>query len=274
VFSVDAAGQGSPVTLTVLVALLVCLIPTTIGGPAVGHRHRGHEPHDAGQRARHSRAGRGGRRAMWMCCCWTRPAPSPWATARPSEFLPAPGCHRSEELAEAAQLASLADETPEGRSIVVLAKERFKPARIAIPGPELHDGMHFVPFTAQTRMSGVDLNGTASARAPPAVVRPPCWSASATAACPSRLQALVDDGMARAAHARWWWPTQRRCPRGDRISRTSSRAASERFRPPAQDGHQDRDDHGRQPLTAAAIAAEAGVDDFLAEATPEAKLTS
>ena len=122
-YSVQTAGQGTPITITVLVALLVCLIPTTIGGllSAIGI---------AGmdrliQRNVIALSGRAVEAAgTWMCCCWTRPARSRWATAR-RWSLSRWTARRPQDLAEAAQLASLADETPEGRSIVVLAKEKY-----------------------------------------------------------------------------------------------------------------------------------------------------
>src|SRR5690348_18045493 len=88
---------------------------------------------------------------MWMCCCWTRPAPSPWATAR-TRFVPLHGVEER-DLAEAAMLSSLSDETPEGRSIVALAREKYGLTDEVDPTAE------FIPFSATTRMSGVDMHG-------------------------------------------------------------------------------------------------------------------
>ena len=137
--------------MPVLVALLVCLIPTTIGGLAQRHRHRRHGPRDPAQRHGHERPRRRSRRRRG------RPAARQDRHDHPRQ----PHGHRvsfprrgsAGTLADAAQLASLADETPEGRSIVVLAKEKFDCAR---GNAEPH--ANFVPFTAQTRMSGVDFH--------------------------------------------------------------------------------------------------------------------
>ena len=145
IYAVDAAGQGHPVTVTVLVALLVCLIPTTIGGllSAIGiagmdrmiqanvHRHVG--PRGRGRRRRGCAAAGQDRHHH---------AGQP-AGHRVSSL---PRASRNRQLADAAQLASLADETPEGRSIVVLAKERFRLARTR---RDTSLAPHFVPFTAQ-----------------------------------------------------------------------------------------------------------------------------
>ena len=91
---------------------------------------------------------------MWMCCCWIRPARSHWATARRRCLSRLKG-YQDQALADACQLSSLADETPEGRSIVVLAKEKY-----GLRARDIHElGATFIPFTAQTRMSGVNLNG-------------------------------------------------------------------------------------------------------------------
>ena len=186
-----------------------------------------------------------------------------------------------QELADAAQLASLADETPEGRSIVVLAKEKF-----GIRAPR-HGELHatFVPFTAQTRMSGVDLDG--------------CVDPQGRGRCRHRLRLAADR---RPAAERGPAPTARRrtepCARSGRSPRRSPRPAARRWRSPTdgrllgvvhlkdivKGGIRERFAElrrmgirtvmitGDNPLTAAAIAAEAGVDDFLAQATPEAKL--
>ncbi len=118
------ALTGDGVSGIVLVSLLVCLIPTTIGGPVVGHRHRRRWTGWCSGTSWRCRAGPSRRRATCRRCCSTRPAPSPWATGRPPSSCPVAGVAES-ELAEAAQLSSLADETPEGCSIVVFAKERY-----------------------------------------------------------------------------------------------------------------------------------------------------
>ena len=153
IFAVNEAGQGTPVTVTVLVALLVCLIPTTIGGllSAIGiaGMDRMIQANVIAMSGRAVEAA-GDVDVLLLDKTGTITLGNRQATA----FIPADGCSER-QLADAAQLASLADETPEGRSIVVLAKERYR-----IRERDLHSlGAHFVPFTAQTRMSGVDLNG-------------------------------------------------------------------------------------------------------------------
>ena len=152
-YSVNAAGQGTPITVTVLVALLVCLIPTTIGGllSAIGiaGMDRMIQANVIAMSGRAVEAA-GDVDVLLLDKTGTITLGNRQATA----FLPAEGV-QVEELADAAQLASLADETPEGRSIVVLAKEQY-----GLRERDIHAlGATFVPFSAQTRMSGVDLNG-------------------------------------------------------------------------------------------------------------------
>ena len=186
-----------------------------------------------------------------------------------TEFIAAARRRPSDELAEAAQLASLADETPEGRSIVVLAKEKYglrgaRDGRRCTPSSS--------PFTAQTRMSGVDIDGAAIRKgAVDAVVdaRPAHGRAGAgrraRAASPSSIAKQRRHAAGRVARRPRCWASS--------TSRTSSRAASASASPScAAMGIRTVMITGDNPLTAAAIAAEAGVDDFLAQATPEAKL--
>src|SRR6516162_6970603 len=153
IYSVGAAGQGAPVTVTVLVALLVCLIPTTIGGllSAIGiaGMDRMIQANVIAMSGRAVEAA-GDVDVLLLDKTGTITLGNRQATA----FLPAVGV-KVEELADAAQLASLADETPEGRSIVVLAKEQYGLRERDVDAL----GARFVPFTAQTRMSGVDLDG-------------------------------------------------------------------------------------------------------------------
>src|SRR5436309_7181502 len=154
IYSVKAAGAGVPVTVTVLTALLVCLIPTTIGGllSAIGiaGMDRMIQANVIATSGRAVEAA-GDVDVLLLDKTGTITLGNRQAT----EFLPAQGVGET-RFADAAQLSSLADETPEGRSIVVLAKERYKIRERDIHA--LH--AHFVPFTAQTRMSGVDLNGS------------------------------------------------------------------------------------------------------------------
>ena len=153
VYSVSVAGQGTPVTVTVLVALLVCLIPTTIGGllSAIGiaGMDRMHQANVIAMSGRAVEAA-GDVDVLLLDKTGTITLGNRQATA----FLPAAGVPER-DLADAAQLASLADETPEGRSIVVLAKQKYAIRERDVTGM----GATFVAFTAQTRMSGVNLNG-------------------------------------------------------------------------------------------------------------------
>src|SRR5574339_1281202 len=152
-YSVNATGQGTPITITVLVALLVCLIPTTIGGllSAIGIAGMDRMI----QRNVIAMSGRAVEAAGDVdVLLLDKTGTITLGNRQAVEFIPVNGIN-VRELAESAQLASLADETPEGRSIVVLAKQKF-----GIRGREIHElGATFVPFTAQTRMSGVDLEG-------------------------------------------------------------------------------------------------------------------
>jgi K+-transporting ATPase ATPase B chain len=171
IYSVEIAGQGVPITITVLIALLVCLIPTTIGGllSAIGIAGMDRMI----QRNVIAMSGRAVEAAGDVdVLLLDKTGTITLGNRQAVEFVPV-GATSASELAEAAQLASLADETPEGRSIVVLAKEKYglRGRRVGT-GPLTEDtdapptgmgiptGMHFVPFTAQTRMSGVNYNGT------------------------------------------------------------------------------------------------------------------
>src|SRR5262249_34495955 len=153
VFSVGAAGQGTPVTVTVLVALLVCLIPTTIGAllSAIGIAGMDRMI----QKNVIAMSGRAVEAAGDVdVLLLDQTGTITLANRQATRFFPAPGV-AERDLADAAQLASLADETPEGRSIVVLAKEQH-----AFRERDVEKlGATFVPFTAQTRMSGVNLDG-------------------------------------------------------------------------------------------------------------------
>jgi K+-transporting ATPase ATPase B chain len=262
-YSVGAAGQGSPVTVTVLVALLVCLIPTTIGAllSAIGiaGMDRMIQKNVIAMSGRAVEAA-GDVDVLLLDKTGTITLGNRQATA----FVPADGVTEA-SLADAAQLASLADETPEGRSIVVLAKEKY-----GIREREVEKmGATFVAFTAQTRMSGVDLNGRKIRKG----------AADAIEAHVKRLGGSVPAGVRGAV---------------DRIATEGatplvvSDGASvlgviqlkdivkggirERFTELRRMGIKTVMITGDNPLTAAAIAAEAGVDEFLAEATPEAKL--
>jgi K+-transporting ATPase ATPase B chain len=262
-FSVDAAKQGTPVTITVLVALLVCLIPTTIGGllSAIGiaGMDRMIQANIIATSGRAVEAA-GDVDVLLLDKTGTITLGNRQATA----FLPAPGC-TEEVLANAAQLSSLADETPEGRSIVVLAKERY-----AIRERDIRAlGASFVPFTAQTRMSGVDLDGReirkGAADAVEAYVRerggafPPEVRANVERIAKSGATPLVVAEGARVLGV-------------IQLKDIVKGGIKERFAELRRMGIKTVMITGDNPMTAAAIAAEAGVDDYLAQATPETKL--
>jgi K+-transporting ATPase ATPase B chain len=181
-----------------------------------------------------------------------------------TEFLPAPNV-RVEELADAAQLASLADETPEGRSIVVLAKERHGLRGRELKQPEAH----FVPFSAQTRMSGCDLDGRVIRKgAVDAIAR---HVASLGGSMPTPVEQAVST-IARSGGTPLAVSDGPRVLGVVHLKDIVKGGIHERFARFRTMGLRTIMITGDNPLTAAAIAAEAGVDDFLAEATPEMKL--
>src|SRR5438552_11869431 len=262
-YSVTAAGQGIPVTVTVLVALLVCLIPTTIGGllSAIGiaGMDRMIQKNVIAMSGRAVEAA-GDVDVLLLDKTGTITLGNRQAT----QFYPAPGVG-DWDLADAAQLASLADETPEGRSIVVLAKDKY-----GIRERDVQKlGATFVAFTAQTRMSGVNMNGRqvrkgaadaieAHVKALGGSVPPEVRNAVDTIAKAGATPLVVADG-ARVLGA-------------IQLKDIVKGGIRERFGELRSMGIRTVMVTGDNPLTAAAIAAEAGIDDFLAEATPEAKL--
>jgi K+-transporting ATPase ATPase B chain len=179
-----------------------------------------------------------------------------------SNFFPAHG-HTEEEVADAAQLASLADETPEGRSIVVLAKERFN-IRERELGPH-----EFIPFSATTRMSGLDIDGRQIRKGAADSVR--TWAVEQGGTPPEGLQEIVDR-IARAGSTPLVVADGPNIVGVIELKDVVKQGISEKFDEMRQMGIRTIMITGDNPLTAAAIAQEAGVDDFLAEATPEAKL--
>ena len=268
VFSVQASGAGQPVGLVVLVALLVCLIPTTIAGllSAIGVAGMSRMM-QANVIATSGRAveAAGDVDVLLLDKTGTITLGNRQATA----FVPAPGVSE-QTLADAAQLASLADETPEGRSIVVLAKQRFQLRERDLAGLQAT----FVPFTAQSRMSGADLpqpgGGLRQLRkgAADAVRR---HVESLDGDWPAALQASVED-IARRGSTPLVVADGRRALGVVELKDIVKGGIRERFAELRRMGIQTVMVTGDNRLTAAAIAAEAGVDDFLAEATPEAKL--
>jgi len=262
-YAVGSAGQGMPVTVTVLVALLVCLIPTTIGAllSAIGiaGMDRMIQKNVIAMSGRAVEAA-GDVDVLLLDKTGTITLGNRQAT----QFFPAPGVSER-DLADAAQLASLADETPEGRSIVVLAKEKY-----AIRERDVEKlGATFVAFTAQTRMSGVDLNGRqvrkGAADAIEAHVR------QIGGAVPPEVRVAVDT-IAKAGATPLVVADDGRVLGAIQLKDIVKGGIRERFGELRKMGIKTVMITGDNPLTAAAIAAEAGIDDFLAEATPEAKL--
>ncbi len=265
-YAVDAAGAGTPVPLTVLVALLVCLIPTTIGAllSAIGiaGMDRMIQANVIATSGRAVEAS-GDVNVLLLDKTGTITLGNRQATA----FLPARGV-TERELADAAQLASLADETPEGRSIVVLAKEKFE-----LRGRELHElGAQFVPFSAQTRMSGVDLQGRKIRKgAGDAIQKFLREESGGRAGLPADVRASAEE-VAKAGGTPLVVADGARALGVVQLKDIVKGGIREKFQELRNAGIKTIMITGDNPMTAAAIAAEAGVDDFLAEATPEAKL--
>ena len=268
-YSVAAAGRGTPVTITVLIALLVCLIPTTIGGLLSAIGIAGMD-----RMIRHNVIATSGRSieaagdvdVLLLDKTGTVTLGNRMAT----EFLPAPGVS-AERLADAAQLASLADETPEGRSIVVLAKEKY-----GLRGRDLHDiAARFIPFSAQTRMSGTDIPGNTGF--PKRAIRKGAVDAITTfveqqggtvprAIAQTVLEVSLKGGTPIIV------AENREVLGVIRLKDIVKGGIKDRFAQLRTMGIKTVMITGDNPVTAAAIAAEAGVDDFLAEAKPEDKL--
>jgi K+-transporting ATPase ATPase B chain len=262
-FSVDVAKAGSAVSITVLVSLLVCLIPTTIAGllSAIGVAGMSRMM-QANVIATSGRAveAAGDVDVLLLDKTGTITLGNRSASA----FLPAPGVTEA-ELADVAQLASLADETPEGRSIVVLAKERFN-----LRERDIHAlDARFVAFSAHTRMSGVDV-GTRSIRKGAAdAIR--AHVDGQGGAFPLSLTQMID-AVARRGSTPLVVADGQRVLGVVELKDIVKGGIKERFAELRRMGIKTIMITGDNRVTAAAIAAEAGVDDFLAEATPEAKL--
>ncbi len=270
-FSVHSAGSGSPVSVTVLVALLVCLIPTTIGGllSAIGVAGMGR------MMAKNVIATSG--RAVEAAgdvdvLLMDKTGTITLGNRQASAFLHASGV-TEQELADAAQLASLADETPEGRSIVVLAKQKFN-----LRGRDVQElGARFIHFSALTRMSGVDLDGREIRKGAGNAIR--AWVAEKGSHFPPEVEGLVEQVARRGATPLVVADAGRPDSHGQarvlgvvELKDIVKGGIKERFSELRRMGIKTVMITGDNRLTAAAIAAEAGVDDFLAEATPEAKL--
>lgn len=263
-FSVLQSGMGHPVSLIVLVALLVCLIPTTIAGllSAIGVAGMSRLM-QANVIATSGRAveAAGDVDVLLLDKTGTITLGSRQASC----FIPASGVSEI-ELADAARLASLADETPEGRSIVALAKEKYR----LIDKKEVDQGTEFIPFSAQTRMSGVDLADGRKIRkgASDAIKK---YTEALGNPFPHSLQSIVDEVALSGSTP--LVVTENGKPLGVvELKDVVKTGIRERFAELRQMGIKTVMITGDNRLTAAAIAAEAGVDDFLAEATPETKL--
>jgi len=262
-YSVDVAGAGTPITITVLVALLVCLIPTTIGGllSAIGVAGMSRLLH-ANVIATSGRAVEAAGDVDVLLLDKT--GTITLGNRQASTFLPAPGI-AEQTLADAAQLSSLADETPEGRSIVVLAKQRFNLRERNVKELDAT----FIHFSAQTRMSGVDMGDRKIRKGAVNAIRERVESQGQT--FPSAIIKMVEEVSRRGS-------TPLVVADGAKVlgvielKDIVKGGIKERFAELRRMGIKTIMITGDNKLTAAAIAAEAGVDDFLAEATPEMKL--
>ncbi|MCL5946051.1 MAG: potassium-transporting ATPase subunit KdpB [Planctomycetes bacterium] len=263
IYAVNAAGHGVPVPFTVLVALLVCLIPTTIGGllSAIGIAGMDRMI----QKNVIATSGRAVEAAGNVdVLLLDKTGTITLGNRQAVNFIPASGV-TAEQLADAAQLSSFADETPEGRSIVVLAKDRYK-----LRGRELGSmNAQFIPFTAQTRMSGVDLDGRKIRKGAADAIA--AYVTQLGGEYKSSIASAVDDIARRGG-------TPLAVADGPNVlgiielKDIVKGGIKERFAELRRMGIKTVMITGDNPLTAAAIAAEAGVDDFLAQATPETKL--
>jgi len=267
-YSVGTAGHGTPITITVLVALLVCLIPTTIGGllSAIGIAGMDRMI----QRNVIAMSGRAVEAAGDVdVLLLDKTGTITLGNRQAVELIPVKGVP-AQALAEAAQLASLADETPEGRSIVILAKEKYGLRGQTIgPSEAAPLGMHFIPFSAQTRMSGVDFDGTSIRKgAPDSMYTLLQMNAKLI---PEDLITSVER-IARAGGTPLVVVRNSQPLGVVHLKDIVKGGIKERFAQLRKMGIKTVMITGDNPLTAAAIAAEAGVDDFLAQATPEAKL--
>ena len=258
-----AVYAGAPQTVFVLVSLLVCLIPTTIGGLLSAIGIAGMD-----RLVQHNVLAMSGRAVEAAGDVNTllldKTGTITLGNRQASEFIPAPGTTAA-YMADAAQLSSLADETPEGRSIVVLAKEQY-----GLRGRELaaHEAV-FVPFTAQTRMSGVNLDGREIRKgAVDAIIK---YLAQHGTVMPKEVQASVET-IARSGGTPLVVAENRRALGVIHLKDIVKGGMKERFDQLRAMGIKTVMITGDNPLTAAAIAREAGVDDFLAEATPKDKM--
>lgn len=262
-FSVGLNDMDNPTAVTTLVALLVCLAPTTIGAllSAIGIAGMS-RLNEANVMAMSGRAIEAAGDVDILMLDKT--GTITLGNRQAAEFIPVDGVDPA-ELADAAQLSSLADETPEGRSIVVLAKEQF-----GLRGRTLEDkGMEFIPFTAATRMSGVNYEGNEIRKGAADSVRTYVEAAGGVF---SKECDEVVERIAKAGGTPLVVTKNCRVLGAVYLKDIIKSGVKEKFADLRKMGIKTIMVTGDNPLTAAAIAAEAGVDDFLAEATPEGKL--
>jgi K+-transporting ATPase ATPase B chain len=259
-----ALYSGSPQTVFVLVSLLVCLIPTTIGGLLSAIGIAGMDrlvQHNVLAMSGRAVEAAGDVNTLLLDKTGTITLGNRQAT----DFLAAPGVS-NDQLADAAQLSSLPDETPEGRSIVVLAKEKY-----GLRGRDLATvHAHFVPFTAQTRMSGVDLDGRVIRKGSADAIQK-YLSTNGGASLPQEVNAAVE-AVARSGGTPLVVAENNRTLGVVHLKDIVKGGIRERFAQLRAMGIRTVMITGDNPLTAAAIAREAGVDDFLAQATPKDKM--
>jgi K+-transporting ATPase ATPase B chain len=262
-YSVASSGSGIVPTVTVLISLLVCLIPTTIGGllSAIGIAGMDRVmQHNVLAMSGKAVEAAGDVNTLLLDKTGTITLGNRQAV----EFIPV-GHVEEHELADAAQLSSLADETPEGRSIVVLAKQKFN-----IRGREVMETeAHFIPFTAQTRMSGVDLDGRRIRKGATESVAD--FVREHGGSVPAQLLE-VTDRISRSGGTPLVVADRGRVMGVVHLKDVVKGGMRERFSQLRAMGIRTIMITGDNPLTAAAIAAEAGVDDFLAQATPKDKM--
>ena len=258
-----AQYANTSVSVPVLISLLVCLIPTTIGAliSAIGIAGMDRLV----QRNVLAMSGRAVEAAGDVdTLLLDKTGTITFGNRQATEFLPLPGV-TPEALADAAQLASIADETPEGRSIVVLAKEKY-----GIRGREMaQQGAVFVPFTAHTRMSGIDLGGREIRKGAGDAIE--AYVRESRGVVPAELKPIVDR-IARAGGTPLVVAEKGRALGVIHLKDIVKGGIRERFAQLRAMGIRTVMITGDNPLTAASIAAEAGVDDFLAQATPEDKM--
>ncbi|HXW32555.1 MAG TPA: potassium-transporting ATPase subunit KdpB [Acidimicrobiales bacterium] len=254
--------SGATVSVVILVSLLVCLIPTTIGAllSAIGIAGMDRLV----QRNVLAMSGRAVEAAGDVqTLLLDKTGTITLGNRMASDFFPVGG-HSEQDVADAAQLASLADETPEGRSIVVLAKERF-----GIRERQIEGDHQFVPFSATTRMSGLDMDGRHIRKGASDSVKG--WVGEQGGSAPAELDGIVER-ISRAGSTPLVVADGREVLGVIELKDVVKQGIREKFDEMRQMGIRTVMITGDNPLTAAAIAQEAGVDDFLAEATPEAKM--